>query len=137
MLVIAFKGLGNSLRGKTLWQIACLTLVWMVWQERNNRIFEDKGRTEEMLWDLILFYSSLWASCTVAFRGVPLSVLQLNWIAICASKVWECWGFSLFLDFYCWEFSLLFSLCRKDLSSFPWFFLFLLYLFFLLNLFFY
>ena len=87
MLVIVLKGLGNSLRGKTLWQIACLTLVWMVWQERNNRIFEDKGRTEEMLWDLILFYSSLWASCTVAFRGVPLSVLQLNWIAICASKV--------------------------------------------------
>ena len=36
-------------------------------------------------------------------------------------KFEECWGFSLFLDFYCWEFSLLFSLCRKDLSSFPWF----------------
>ncbi|KAJ9676364.1 hypothetical protein PVL29_025068 [Vitis rotundifolia] len=78
MLVIAFKGLGNSLRGKTLWQIACLTLVWMVWQERNKRIFEEKGRMEEILWDLILFYSSLWASCTIAFRGVPLSVLQLN-----------------------------------------------------------
>ena len=44
----------------------------------------------------------------------------------------ECWGFSLFLDFYCWEFSLLFSLCRKDLSSFPCFLLFLLYLLFLL-----
>ncbi|RVW28240.1 hypothetical protein CK203_083671 [Vitis vinifera] len=73
-------GLENSLRGKTLWQIACLTLIWMVWQERNNRIFEDKGRTEEMVWDLIRFYSSLWASCTEAFRGVPLSILQLNWI---------------------------------------------------------
>ena len=84
MLVIVFKGLGNSLKGKTLWQIACLTLIWMVWQER---IFEDKGRTEEMLWDLILFFSSLWASCSAAFRGVPLSVLQLNWIAESASKV--------------------------------------------------
>ena len=27
MMVIAFKGLGNSLRGKTLWQIACLTQI--------------------------------------------------------------------------------------------------------------
>ncbi|RVW50733.1 putative ribonuclease H protein [Vitis vinifera] len=89
MLVIAFKGLGNSLRGKTLWQVACLTLVWIVWQERNNRIFEDKGRSEETLWDLILFYSTLWASCFAAFRGVPLNVLQLNWRE-----------------------------CRKDLSSF-------------------
>ena len=86
MLVIAFKGLGNSLRGKTLRQIACVTLVWMVWQERNNRIFEDKGRTEEMLWDLILFYSSLWASCIATFRGVPLSVLQLNWTAVALQK---------------------------------------------------
>ncbi|RVX19857.1 hypothetical protein CK203_005103 [Vitis vinifera] len=82
MLVITFKDLGNSLRGKTLWQIACLTLIWMVWQERNNRIFEDKRRTEEMVWDLIRFYSSLWASCTEAFRGVPLNILQLNWIGI-------------------------------------------------------
>ena len=87
MMVITFKGLGNSLRSKTLWQIACLTLIWLVWQERNNRIFEDKGRTKEVLWDLIRFYSFLWASCTEAFRGVPLSVLQLNWIAVCASKV--------------------------------------------------
>ena len=99
MMVIAFKGLGKSLRGKTLWQIASLTLLWMVWQERNNRIFEDKGRTEEMLWDLLLFYSSLWASCTPAFSGVPLSVLQLNWTVVCTSKVWDCWGFSLFLVF--------------------------------------
>ncbi|RVW99862.1 Transposon TX1 uncharacterized 149 kDa protein [Vitis vinifera] len=66
MLVIAFKGLGNSLRGKTLWQVACLTLVWIVWQERNNRIFEDKGRSEEMLWDLI---------CSIPLFG--LLVLQL------------------------------------------------------------
>ncbi|RVX01566.1 DUF724 domain-containing protein 7 [Vitis vinifera] len=86
MLVITFKGLGNSLRCKTLWQIACLTLIWMVWQKRNNRIFEDKGRTEEMIWDLIRFYSSLWASCTEAFRGVPLNILQLNWIGEIGKK---------------------------------------------------
>ncbi|RVW31331.1 hypothetical protein CK203_116350 [Vitis vinifera] len=95
MLVIAFKGLGNSLRGKTLWQVACLTLVWIVWQEQNNRIFEDKGRSEETLWDLILLYSSLWASCSAAFRGVPLNVLQLNWseegplILLVGERGWE------------------------------------------------
>ena len=68
MMIIAFRGLGNSLRGKTLWQITCLTLLWIVWQERNVRTFEDKGRLEGMLWDLLLFYSSFWASCTVAFK---------------------------------------------------------------------
>ena len=40
MMIITFRGLGNSIRGKkTLWQIACLTLLWIVWQERNARIF--------------------------------------------------------------------------------------------------
>ena len=87
MMVISFKGLGNSLRGKTLWQIACLTLLWIVWQERNNWIFEDKGRTKDVLWDLLIFYSSLWAFCTATFSEVPLSVLQLNWTAVYVSKV--------------------------------------------------
>ncbi|RVW68278.1 hypothetical protein CK203_063588 [Vitis vinifera] len=62
--------------------------------ERNKRIFEDKGRTEEMLWDLILFFSSLWASCSAAFRGVPLSVLQLNWMRRVLQK-FESVGFLL------------------------------------------
>ena len=119
MLVIAFKGLGNSLRDKTLWQMACLTLLWMVWQERNNRIFEYKGRTEEMSWDLIMFFSSLWASCIAAFRGVPLSALQFNWTAVCASIVWECWVFSVFLVFFSWVFSLLFSFCFVGRTSHP------------------
>ena len=73
-----------------------------------------------MLWDLILFYSSFWASCTVAFRGVPLSVLQLNWTAVCASKVWECWGFSMFLVFFSWVFYLLFSFCFVGRTSHPY-----------------
>ncbi|RVW49157.1 hypothetical protein CK203_087473 [Vitis vinifera] len=79
MLVISFKGLGNSVRGKILWQIACLTLIWMVWQERNNRIFEDKGERKRWLgFDSVLLVSM--GFCTEAFRGVPLSILQINWI---------------------------------------------------------
>ena len=42
MMAISFKGLGSSVRGKTLWQIVCLTLPWIMWQERNVRIFEGK-----------------------------------------------------------------------------------------------
>ena len=78
MMLISFRGLGNSLRSRTLWQIACLTILWIVWQEKNVRVFEDRWRTEEMLWDLLHFYSSLWASCFIAFRGIPLNVIQLS-----------------------------------------------------------
>ena len=83
MFIIVFKGFGSSIRSKTLWQTACLSLVWFVWQERNVRIFEDKEKTEEEVWDLFYFFSSLWASFTPVFRGVPLSILQSNWLAVC------------------------------------------------------
>ena len=78
MFIIAFKGFGNSFKGKTLWRIVCLSLVWFVWQERNARIFENKERLEKELWDIFYFYSSLWVDCTKAFSGVPLSVLLRN-----------------------------------------------------------
>ena len=72
----------------------------IVWQERNVRIFEDKGRLKGMLWDLLHFYSSLWASCIVAFRGVTLSIIQPNWLAVCDSKVWDSRRLSLYIVLY-------------------------------------
>ena len=36
-------------RGIILWQAACIALLWVVWRERNARIFEDKSRNSENL----------------------------------------------------------------------------------------
>ena len=72
MMIIAHKGLGNSRRGLVLWQ--------------NARIFEDKARTSEVLWDTIHFLASFWVSCTTTFKGIPLNVIQLDWVLVCRSK---------------------------------------------------
>ena len=39
MMTISFGGLGSSVKGKTPWQIAYLTILWIVWQDINARIF--------------------------------------------------------------------------------------------------
>ena len=39
IMVISFRCFGNSIRDKTLWRIAYLSLLWIVWRERNTRIF--------------------------------------------------------------------------------------------------
>ena len=39
MLVISFKCFENSIRGKTLWRIVCLSLLWIVRRKRNAKIF--------------------------------------------------------------------------------------------------
>ena len=59
MITINYKGFGKSKRGIILWQTACFALIWVAWQERNVRIFEDKTRNSENLWDSIHFLVSL------------------------------------------------------------------------------
>ena len=75
MMTINFKGLGRSKRGLVLWQSACIALIWVVWWERNVRIFEDKARNSEALWDTIHFLASFWASCTTTFKDIPLNLV--------------------------------------------------------------
>ena len=86
MMSINYKGFGTSKRGIVLWQNACIALIWVVWRKRNARIFEDKTRNLENLWDFIHFLASLWAFCSMVFKGIPLNVLQLDWLAVCSSN---------------------------------------------------
>ena len=39
MLSINYNGFGLSKRGIFLWQVACIALIWVVWRERNAKIF--------------------------------------------------------------------------------------------------
>ncbi|RVX12640.1 Retrovirus-related Pol polyprotein from transposon RE1 [Vitis vinifera] len=78
MMSIKFNGFGISKWGLVLWQAASIALIRVVWWERNARIFEDKVRNSEFLWDSIVFLASLWAFCFKAFKGTPLNVLQLD-----------------------------------------------------------
>ena len=78
MMSINYKGFGLSKRGIVLWQTTCIVLIWVVWRERNARIFEDKVRNLENLWDSIHFFASLWVFCSKVFKGIPLNVLQLD-----------------------------------------------------------
>ena len=83
MMSIKFNGFGSSKRGIVLWQVASIALIRVVWWERNERIFVDKARNSEYLWDSIVFLASLWAFCSKVFKGTPPNVLQLDWLAVC------------------------------------------------------
>ncbi|RVW84964.1 hypothetical protein CK203_039503 [Vitis vinifera] len=86
MMSINYKGFGTSKRGIVLWQNACITLIWVVWQERNARYLRIKFRNSENLWDSIHFLAPLWAFCSVVFKGIPFNVLQIDWLAVCSSN---------------------------------------------------
>ena len=83
MMYTKFNGFGSSKRGIALWQAANIALIRIVWWERNARIFEDKARNSEALWDSIVYLASLWAYCSKVFKGTPLNALLFDWIAVC------------------------------------------------------
>ena len=66
------------------WRITCLSLLWIVWRERNAQIFENMWRTLDSLWDLLHFFVSFWAYCIDIFKPYPLSVIHLSWLSICS-----------------------------------------------------
>ena len=82
MMTINYKGFGKSKRGIVLWQTTCIALIWVVRWERNARIFEDKARNSKILWDTIHFLASFWAFCSTVFKGIPLNMMQLDWLAV-------------------------------------------------------
>ena len=58
MMIIAFSCLGNSIIGKTLRQMACLSLLWIVRQETNTRILRIRGDGKGRM-GFTYFHSSL------------------------------------------------------------------------------
>lgn len=58
-------------KSKGMWGFLVLDVFWMVWLERNERVFEDfVGVEVEELWDKVRFWSAFWASFSRQFSGV-------------------------------------------------------------------
>ena len=70
-------GFGTNNLAKVLWKCMVLPLMWVIWIERNNRIFEDKVMRSEDLFEKAKYLASLWASLDKNFKKFPLIVL--NW----------------------------------------------------------
>ena len=59
----------------------CMPLFSMVCNAREKfNDFLKRG-----MWDIFYCNSTLWASCSLVFRGVSLSILQLKWLVVCDS----------------------------------------------------
>jgi len=60
---------GRGDKAKVLWKYVVLALLWVIWQERNSRIFEDRQEDNiNCFWDRIKFLASLWASISKEFQ---------------------------------------------------------------------
>lgn len=73
----------NGKNAKILWGCGVLAVNWVVWMERNKRIFEDYGGAGlEELWERVKLWASLWASISREFKDYTLSTIILDWQAV-------------------------------------------------------
>ncbi|KAK9287462.1 hypothetical protein L1049_015883 [Liquidambar formosana] len=79
LLEVEFRGFGQSKRAKVLWSSVVLAIFWVIWIERNSRIFRDLVEEMDGIWDRVCFLASLWASVDKSFEGIPLSLIIRNW----------------------------------------------------------
>ncbi|KAF5961163.1 hypothetical protein HYC85_002372 [Camellia sinensis] len=54
ILLVRFKGFGDTKRAKTLWSSIVFAIFWPIWLERNARLFDGKESNVEALWDRVV-----------------------------------------------------------------------------------
>lgn len=56
---IQFRGMGRGKKARTLWNCAFMAVFWVVWLERNGRIFNDKKSSLVELWNKVHFLGKI------------------------------------------------------------------------------
>uniref|UniRef100_A0A803RBE5 Uncharacterized protein n=1 Tax=Cannabis sativa TaxID=3483 RepID=A0A803RBE5_CANSA len=57
--------------------------MWVIWLERNNRIFEGIEASVEDLWEKVRFWTAVWVYKTKSFEQFSFLDLSSNWRLLC------------------------------------------------------
>ena len=69
-------------KGKELWKLLFLSVIWHIWEDRNARCFEGTKSKEEILCDKIKFSVAQWVKTNPIFKDCPSDQIMYNWSAI-------------------------------------------------------
>ncbi|KAL4182746.1 hypothetical protein AMTRI_Chr11g151790 [Amborella trichopoda] len=67
------------LAGRTLWRATIAATLWVLWLERNERIFRGQRNEVSGLFHKVTAKVVFWASTHGAFKGIPMSSFLSQW----------------------------------------------------------
>ena len=70
--------IGDS-RGKVMWRLSFLAVIWTIWKERNLRCFKGIASSESNVVEKLKFFVALWVSINASFRGYSLQQTMYHW----------------------------------------------------------
>lgn len=74
-------------RGKEMWRVAFLAVIWSIWKEWNARCFEGVAVNSESLIGKIMFTIAYWMSINRLFHGYTLDQVMFNRKEVASSFV--------------------------------------------------
>lgn len=71
-------GFGGSKEKRILWECACFAIIWVIWIERNERIFKGRSQTVFLLWEKVLFLAAMWSKAAGIYHDMAITHLMRN-----------------------------------------------------------
>lgn len=65
-------------KGRIMWRLSFLAIVWAIWKEKNSRCFEGRSSTMGDVVEKARLNVAIWASILSMFRGLPFDTILLN-----------------------------------------------------------
>ena len=83
----AWKAPIGDPRGKVMWRLSFLVLIWMIWKERKSKRFEGIAVNESRLVEKSKFLVVFWVSILPSFRGYHLDQIVYHWQEVAFSMI--------------------------------------------------
>ena len=78
-LFMAWKSPIRSNKGKGMWKITFLAVIWHTWKERNARCFKGTAMNRESICGKIKFSVAQWVLINPIFRDISVDQIMFNW----------------------------------------------------------
>ena len=72
-------------RGREMWKLSFLAVLWIFWKERNAGCFEGIVSSVNLVSDKIKLSVAFWLSTNPLFHGFSLDQVMLNWKEVAES----------------------------------------------------
>ncbi|KAM7530918.1 hypothetical protein LguiB_034328 [Lonicera macranthoides] len=77
-LIIKWHFRQNSKKVKQLWRFSLMAIVWLIWSERNRRVFEDRSNDPIDIWEFSCFLIGMWAKASWIFDALDRLLFSLD-----------------------------------------------------------
>lgn len=65
-----------------MWDIAAISILWVVWLERNRKIFEEQALDARWVWEIAWLKASRWLSLQTEFQAWKFSDIIRGWFIL-------------------------------------------------------